>query len=179
MRYGWRSDTHRRPDPGPARSHRRRHPRLLRPRAGVDRHGHGIPAAINIAVTGADLRFSHQTESCDGDKSNTDGGLFDIDGDGRPEVIGLVGNTFVVSAACRRAGVRHTGGRSPDGTRQRLRRQDEHHLCVCETFHRQPSAVSRDSRQLSRDDRHPESWRYARRVSLRIQQRRAGLRLGA
>jgi hypothetical protein len=59
--------------------------------------GTGFRQAIGI-VSVANFRFSHQTESCNGDKSNTDGGLFDIDGDGRPEVIGLVtdagGNQF-------------------------------------------------------------------------------------
>ncbi len=56
----------------------------------------GFREPISIAVPGGHFRFSHQTESCDGDTSNTDGGLFDIDGDGRPEVIGLIGSTFVV-----------------------------------------------------------------------------------
>jgi YD repeat-containing protein len=41
---------------------------------------------------GDNFVFSHQTESCDGKVSNTDGGLFDIDGDGRPEIVGLDGN---------------------------------------------------------------------------------------
>src|SRR5208337_3748931 len=58
--------------------------------------GSGFRQRIPIATTGANFRFSHETETCDGDKSNTDGGLFDIDGDGRPEVIGLSGNTWIV-----------------------------------------------------------------------------------
>lgn len=59
------------------------------------------PSSIPVEVAGAHFMFSHQTESCDGNFSNTDGGLFDIDGDGKPEVIGLVplngGRAYLVS----------------------------------------------------------------------------------
>jgi RHS repeat-associated protein len=37
--------------------------------------------------------FSHQTESCHGGYSRTDGGLFDLDGDGKPAILGLVGDS--------------------------------------------------------------------------------------
>jgi RHS repeat-associated protein len=59
--------------------------------------GAGFLHHVGIAVSGANFRFSHQTESCDGRVSKTDGGLFDIDGDGRPDIIGLDGNTWRVS----------------------------------------------------------------------------------
>jgi hypothetical protein len=56
-----------------------------------------VEQPIGITTMGADFGFSHQTESCNGSFSFTDGGLFDIDGDGRPDVIGLLENTIVVS----------------------------------------------------------------------------------
>ena len=59
--------------------------------------GTGFRSPVPIVSSGANFRFSHQTETCNGDISNTDGGLYDIDGDGKPEVIGLIGSTFVVS----------------------------------------------------------------------------------
>ncbi len=59
--------------------------------------GTGFRQPIDIATSGANFNFSHETETCNGDSSNTDGGLFDIDGDGRPEVIGLGGNAMFVS----------------------------------------------------------------------------------
>jgi len=58
--------------------------------------GAGFRPPIPI-VSSVDFQFSHVTESCDGKTSLTDGGLYDIDGDGKPEVVGLNGNTFVVS----------------------------------------------------------------------------------
>jgi RHS repeat-associated protein len=42
------------------------------------------PIKINSSVN---FVFSHQTELCDGSISNTDGGLFDIDGDGKPDIV--------------------------------------------------------------------------------------------
>jgi hypothetical protein len=52
--------------------------------------GTGFRQPIPIKMPGSDtFVFSHQTESCNGSDSSTDGGLFDIDGDGRPEVVGL------------------------------------------------------------------------------------------
>jgi RHS repeat-associated protein len=59
--------------------------------------GVGFHLSIPIDSSGANFQFSHETESCDGKTSKTDGGLYDIDGDGKPEVIGLVGNTFYIS----------------------------------------------------------------------------------
>lgn len=60
--------------------------------------GFTAPVGIESAVT---FVLSHQTESCDGEVSNTDGGLYDIDGDGLPEIIGLVsaggGGAYAVS----------------------------------------------------------------------------------
>lgn len=38
------------------------------------------------------FKLSHQTESCKGVFSRTDGGLYDVDGDGKPEVIGVIQN---------------------------------------------------------------------------------------
>ena len=66
--------------------------------------GTGFRAPIPLD-TASEHFFSHQTESCSGDISNTDGGLFDIDGDGKPEIIGLSGNSLVVSQLA--------GGQSP------------------------------------------------------------------
>ena len=51
--------------------------------------GTGFRQPISIRMPGDRFVISHQTESCDGKESKTDGGLFDIDGDGRPEIIGL------------------------------------------------------------------------------------------
>ena len=61
--------------------------------------GTGIGFRPPIAIVGGvDFRFSHQNETCDGKQSLTDGGLFDINGDGRPDIVGVVdGNRFVVS----------------------------------------------------------------------------------
>ena len=59
--------------------------------------GAGFRSPVPISVPGGTFRFSHETETCDGKISNTDGGLFDIDGDGRPDIIGLAGNTYRVS----------------------------------------------------------------------------------
>ena len=58
----------------------------------------GFFHGVGIVMSGANFRFSHENERCDGLASITDGGLFDIDGDGRPEVIGLLpGNIWVIS----------------------------------------------------------------------------------
>lgn len=60
--------------------------------------GGGFPRSVGVNhLNGFAFTFSHQTETCDGRKSYTDGGLYDIDGDGKPEVVGLVGKTFIVS----------------------------------------------------------------------------------
>lgn len=60
--------------------------------------GTGFQVSIPIVSMGANFQFSHETETCTGDQSNTDGGLYDIDGDGKPEVVGLVGNTFYITS---------------------------------------------------------------------------------
>ena len=65
---------------------------------------------VPFVISGANFAFSHQTEACDGSFSNTDGGLFDLNGDGRPDGIGLVplpngGRAYVVSEL--------TGGSAP------------------------------------------------------------------
>ncbi len=69
--------------------------------------GTGFRPFIPIDSLNAKFQFSHVTEDCGGITSLTDGGLYDIDGDGKPEVIGLCssslnqcatsGNNFVVS----------------------------------------------------------------------------------
>jgi YD repeat-containing protein len=59
--------------------------------------GTGFQPPIDVVSSGANFQFSHQTETCNGDISSTDGGLYDIDGDGKPEVIGLGGSTIIVS----------------------------------------------------------------------------------
>jgi RHS repeat-associated protein len=59
--------------------------------------GAGFLHHVGIAVSGANFRFSHETESCDGRVSKTGGGLFDINGDGRPDIVGLDGNTWRIS----------------------------------------------------------------------------------
>jgi RHS repeat-associated protein len=48
--------------------------------------GFGPPVEID---TNSNFHFSHQTESCDGKLSKTDSGLFDVDGDGLPEIVSL------------------------------------------------------------------------------------------
>ena len=70
--------------------------------------GTGFQAPVPIVTGGVTFQFSHETETCDGKSSRTDGGLYDIDGDGKPEIVGLSGgnlDNFVVSGL--------TGGRSP------------------------------------------------------------------
>jgi RHS repeat-associated protein len=60
--------------------------------------GTGFRQPIPIA-SGVTFQFSHETETCDGNTSNNDGGLFDIDGDGKPEIVGVVNNgtTLIIS----------------------------------------------------------------------------------
>jgi RHS repeat-associated protein len=50
--------------------------------------GTGFRGPVTVKIDWK-LVFSHQTEECGGAFSNTDGGLFDIDGDGKPEIITL------------------------------------------------------------------------------------------
>lgn len=51
--------------------------------------GTGVSFAPAIAIEGAPDGFSLQEETCDGKVSNTMRGLFDIDGDGKPEMLVL------------------------------------------------------------------------------------------
>lgn len=67
--------------------------------------GTGFQPPVLIVAGGVTFQFSHETETCDGKSSRTDGGLYDINGDGKPEIVGLNGNTFLVSE--------QTGGSSP------------------------------------------------------------------
>jgi hypothetical protein len=77
--------------------------------------GSEFRAPIPIVSTGPRFVFSHQTESCDGERSFTDGGLYDIDGDGKPEVLGLGGQQmFVTQLAAGQARSRPEAGRLTD-----------------------------------------------------------------
>lgn len=58
--------------------------------------GTGVSFAPAVAIEGAPQSFSLQQETCDGDVSNTTRGLFDIDGDGKPEMLVLEGQSIVV-----------------------------------------------------------------------------------
>ncbi len=51
--------------------------------------GTGVSFAPAISIDGAPHGFSLQEETCDGKVSNTTRGLFDIDGDGKPEMLVL------------------------------------------------------------------------------------------
>ena len=46
-------------------------------------------AASPLSVV-SNVQLSHQQEACDGTWSETDGGLFDVDGDGKPDMVTLV-----------------------------------------------------------------------------------------
>ena len=59
--------------------------------------GTGFRPPVPIVTSGANFSFSHETESCDGKRSHTDGGLYDIDGDGKPEVVGLGANQLFIT----------------------------------------------------------------------------------
>jgi RHS repeat-associated protein len=77
--------------------------------------GTGFTTPVGIESTHSFV-LSHQTETCDGEVSNTDGGLYDIDGDGLPEIIGLVdtsgGRAYAVSQLAGSASPRaHDAGR--------------------------------------------------------------------
>jgi len=58
--------------------------------------GTGFFHAVGVAVNGGPFRLSRETEWCDGKASKTDSGLFDLDGDGRPDIVELSGNTWNV-----------------------------------------------------------------------------------
>jgi hypothetical protein len=59
--------------------------------------GTGFVGPINVVSSGGQFQFSHQTETCDGKSSLTDGGLYDLDGDGKPEIIGVGDNKLLVT----------------------------------------------------------------------------------
>ena len=54
--------------------------------------GTGFVGPVPIKSSQIGFRWSDQTETCDGSASSTDDGLFDIDGDGRPDVL-TIGST--------------------------------------------------------------------------------------
>ncbi|RKH32678.1 hypothetical protein D7Y13_30145 [Corallococcus praedator] len=58
--------------------------------------GAGFAPAVNISVTGSTFSLSSQTERCDGLTSDTRSGLYDLNGDGKPEVIRLNGTNLDV-----------------------------------------------------------------------------------
>jgi RHS repeat-associated protein len=60
------------------------------------RIGTGTSFGQPIPIQGAPRGFSLQQETCDGDVSNTTRGLFDIDGDGKPEMLVLEGHAIAV-----------------------------------------------------------------------------------
>ncbi|MCP3060099.1 hypothetical protein LXT21_15050 [Myxococcus sp. K38C18041901] len=58
--------------------------------------GAGFAPAVDIDVAGSSFALSLQTERCDGLTSLTVGGLYDLNGDGKPEVVRLNGATLDV-----------------------------------------------------------------------------------
>ncbi|RKG91898.1 hypothetical protein D7V88_08270 [Corallococcus terminator] len=58
--------------------------------------GAGFAPAVNIDVAGSGFSLSSQTERCDGQTSSTVGGLYDLNGDGKPEVVRLNGTSLDV-----------------------------------------------------------------------------------
>jgi hypothetical protein len=58
--------------------------------------GTGFADSIDIETLGSEFTLSQETESCDGKLSNTLGGLYDIDGDGKPEVVNIDGQSLGV-----------------------------------------------------------------------------------
>ena len=58
--------------------------------------GTGFAEPIDIDVSGGSFSFSSQTERCDGKLSSTKSGLYDVDGDGRPEVVRVNGTNLDV-----------------------------------------------------------------------------------
>ncbi len=58
--------------------------------------GTGFAAPIDVEVLGSGFSFSSQMERCDGKLSRTTSGLYDIDGDGKPEVVVVRANSLEV-----------------------------------------------------------------------------------
>jgi RHS repeat-associated protein len=58
--------------------------------------GTGVGFAAAVPIDSAVFSFSGTTERCDGASSLTNSGLFDIDGDGRPDVVALNGGSLDV-----------------------------------------------------------------------------------
>ncbi|NNB88541.1 RHS repeat-associated core domain-containing protein [Corallococcus exiguus] len=58
--------------------------------------GAGFAPPVTIDVTGSSFTLSTQTERCDGQTSLTVGGLYDLNGDGKPEVVRLNGTNLDV-----------------------------------------------------------------------------------
>ncbi|WP_158625570.1 RHS repeat-associated core domain-containing protein [Corallococcus carmarthensis] len=58
--------------------------------------GAGFAPAVNIEVAGSGFSLSNQTERCDGLTSYTGSGLYDLNGDGKPEVVRLNGTNLDV-----------------------------------------------------------------------------------
>lgn len=58
--------------------------------------GAGFAPAVDIEVIGSGFSLSSENERCDGKTSNTTSGLYDINGDGRPEVVRVNGNALDV-----------------------------------------------------------------------------------
>ncbi|WP_147451091.1 RHS repeat-associated core domain-containing protein [Corallococcus llansteffanensis] len=58
--------------------------------------GAGFAPAVNIDVVGSGFVLSSAQERCDGITSNTQSGLYDLNGDGKPEVVRRTGSTLDV-----------------------------------------------------------------------------------
>ncbi|NPD25809.1 hypothetical protein HPP06_20560 [Corallococcus exiguus] len=58
--------------------------------------GAGFAPAVTIEVTGGAFTLSNETERCDGASSLTLSGLYDINGDGKPDLVRLTGRTLEV-----------------------------------------------------------------------------------
>ena len=145
---------------GSARPDRRRHSGFRRPRrfdlARLDRHRHRLRFAADrcrggrlrvlvLVGVGALRRQGVEHHS----------GLYDIDGDGKPEVVRVSGAEPRRLSARRRRVARKARSGAPGAGGKRLRRQDDHRLSLGEgrRDHAAPGAVPGDRRHVGRDDR--------------------------